>query len=123
MRDGWREEELKKGAGVDMKCEVLPSAISEYVLELGAVLSISDCTEQWSESGKLMLELGFKSDSAASVEFHKDFSCPIWSSTEIDESSWWQKFDKNVHYNRTFTANAKIQCQCRKQCAIYAVRQ
>lgn len=41
MRDRWSgeegREESRKGAGVIMKCEVLPSAISKYVSVLGAV--------------------------------------------------------------------------------------
>lgn len=50
MKDGWRgeegREESKKGAGVDMKCEALPSGISECVLESGASPPISDFTGQ-----------------------------------------------------------------------------
>ena len=77
MKDRWRREESGKGAGVDVKCEVLPSAISEHVSELGAAPRFLDCTEQWSRSGRLTLELGINSGSVASVDFHRNFSCLI----------------------------------------------
>lgn len=45
-------EESKKGAGVDMKWEVLLSAISEHVSGLG-----ERSTEQWSRSSRVRVEL------------------------------------------------------------------
>lgn len=59
MRDRWSGEEgrekSKKGAGVDVKCEVLPSVISKHVSKFGAASHFSDFTEQWSLSSRVIV--------------------------------------------------------------------
>lgn len=54
------ERSQRKGAGVDMMCEVLPSVISKHVSKLGAASHFSDFTEQWSPSCRVIVELGIK---------------------------------------------------------------
>ncbi len=96
MRDRWsgeeHREESKKGAGVDMKCEVLPSVISKHVSKLGAVSHFSDFTEQWNLSSRVIVELGIKSGSTAFGGSFSRFSFKsLGSLTEIRHGG---KFDK-----------------------------
>lgn len=77
----WRgkQSEVSEGhSGGDRKCEVLPSAISKHVSELG-----ERSTEQWIHSSGVGVELGIKSVSTAFGS-----SKSLWSLTGITEASW-----------------------------------